>query len=81
MEAAVDVDDLTVVAGNQSESSATQARATGSGSSIVQPSGARSSQMSSNFLNPGMLLAAIVLIGPAATRLQRIPCGPSSLAR
>ena len=32
--------------------------------------------MSSKPLNPGMLLAAMVRSGPAATRLTRIPCGP-----
>ena len=46
-----------------------------------QPSAARSSQTSSNFLNPGMLFAAMVLIGPAAMRFERMPFGPSSLAR
>jgi hypothetical protein len=44
-----------VVAGKKSDRSATQARATGSGSVMSQPSGARSSQMSSNVENPGML--------------------------
>ena len=65
-----------VVAGNQSHSRATHALATGSGSLMSQPSGARSSQMSSNRANPGMLLAAIVRTGPAATRLQRMPLRP-----
>ena len=37
--------------------------------------------MSSNRAKPGIDLAAIVRTGPAATRLQRIPDGPSSLAR
>jgi hypothetical protein len=70
-----------VVAGNQSDSSATQARATGSGSVIDQPSGARPTHASSNFSKPAIDLAATVLIGPAATRLTRMPAGPRSRAR
>ena len=42
-----------------------------------QPRGERSSHTSSNFLKPGMLLAAIVFTRPAATRLLRMPRGPS----
>ena len=70
-----------VVAGKKSLSSATVARATGSGSLRSQPSGARVVQASSNCSNPGMLLAAIVRTGPAATRLTRMPFGPRSRAR
>src|SRR3954453_2564748 len=70
-----------VVAGNQSESSAQQARAVGSASLTSQPSGARSPQVSSNVEKAGMLLAAVVRIGPAATRLTRTPLGPRSRAR
>ena len=55
--------------------------ATGVESVTSQPRGARSSQTSSNFRNPGMDLAAIVRTGPAATRLQRTLCGPRSRAR
>ena len=61
-----------MVAGKRSESSATHAAATGSASFTSQPSGARSAQTSSNCSKPGMLLAAIVRIGPAATRLTRM---------
>src|SRR5699024_1666253 len=70
-----------VVAGNQSERSIVQAFAVGTGSPTSQPSGARSSQDSSNCSKPGMDFAAVVLIGPAATRLQRTPFGPRSRAR
>ena len=45
-------------------------RATGSASVLSQPSGARPFQASSNWLKPGMLLAAIVRIGPAAIRFS-----------
>ena len=54
------------MAGNQSESSATQARAVGSGSVMFQPSGARAPHTSSNRSNPGMDFAAMVRSGPAA---------------
>ena len=37
--------------------------------------------MSSNWANEGIDFAAMVRIGPAATKLQRIPRGPSSRAR
>src|SRR4051794_1326063 len=70
-----------VVAGNQSLSSTTQALATADESVTSQPRGARSSHTSSNFLKPGMLLAAIVLTGPAATRFERMPRPPSATAR
>src|SRR5690242_16860349 len=70
-----------VVDGNQSLSRATQALATAAESVTSQPSGARPSHTSSNFLKPGMLLAAMVFTGPAATRLLRMPLGPSSTAR
>ena len=46
------------MAGSQSENNATQERATGSGSSTSQPSGARPSQASSNSEKPGMLFDA-----------------------
>ena len=65
VEAAVDVDDL---AGRRREPVADAARRRpwrpASESVTSQPSGARSSQTSSNFLKPGMLLAAIVLHRP-----------------
>jgi len=70
-----------VVAGNQSDSSATQARATGSGSVMLQPSGARVSHTLSNLSKPGMDLAAMVRSGPAATRFTRTPFSPRSRAR
>jgi hypothetical protein len=37
--------------------------------------------MSSNCAKDGMDFAAIVRMGPAATRLQRTPRGPSSFAK
>ena len=43
--------------------------------------GARVAQASSKVANPGMLLAAIVRNGPAATRLTRTLRGPNSRAR
>ena len=46
----------------------------------IQPRGARSSQMSSNFLNPDAL-GRHGLHGPAAIRFDRMPRGPSSRAR
>src|SRR5690606_11987913 len=70
-----------VVAGNQSEHSATTARAAGSASLTSQPSGARSSHVSSIWSKPGMEVAAVVRIGPAETRLTRMPSGPRSRAR
>src|SRR5439155_22162826 len=70
-----------VVAGNQSDSSARQARAAGSWSPRSQPSGARSTQAPSNLSKPGIDFAAMVRSGPAATRLTRTPCGPNSRAR
>src|SRR5699024_12723168 len=70
-----------VVAGNQSESRAATARAVGSGLSTSHPSGARSGQAPSISPNPGIDLAAVVRIGPAETRLHRIPAGPRSRAR
>jgi len=77
----VDVHNLPVVAGNQSESSATHARAGASGLLMSQPSGARSAHTPSNFSKPGMDFAAIVFSGPAATRFTRTRCGPRSRAR
>ncbi len=70
-----------VVAGNQSESSATHALAVGTASVTSQPSGAFSDHTSSKVLNPGIDLAAIVLMGPAATRLTRMRLAPRSRAR
>ena len=70
-----------VVAGNQSDSSATQARAAGSGSVRSQPIGDRVAQTVSNSSNPGIDFAAIVFSGPAATRFTRTPEGPRSRAR
>src|SRR4051794_38537286 len=70
-----------VVAGNQSDSSARQARAAGSWSDRSQPSGARSVHELSNRSKPGMDLAAIVRSGPAETRLARIPRLPRCSAR
>ena len=54
-----------LVAGNRSDSSATAARATGVGSEVSQPSGARSVQAFSRSPKPGIDLAAMVRIGPA----------------
>ena len=48
---------------------------------MSHPRGARWLQMSSNCANDGMDFAAMVRIGPAATKLQRILRGPSSRAR
>src|SRR4029077_13223145 len=70
-----------VVAGNQSDSNAATARATGSGSPMSHPNAARADHISSKCSNPGMLFAAIVRTGPAATRFTRIPAGPRSRAR
>jgi hypothetical protein len=70
-----------VVAGNQSDSRAAQAFAAGTASLTSQPSGARVFQVSSNAWKPGIDFAAVVRIGPADTRLQRIPLGPRSRAR
>src|SRR5262247_3086530 len=70
-----------VVRGNQSDSSATTARAGGSGSDRSHPIGARVDQTPSNSSNPGIDLAAIVRTGPAATRFTRTPDGPRSRAR
>ena len=46
-----------------------------------QPNGARFSQPPEIWSKPGMLLPAMVRIGPAETVLTRIPCGPRSRAR
>ena len=70
-----------VVAGNQSDNRATQAFAAGTASLTSQPSGARLSQESSKVSNPGTELAAVVRMGPAATRLTRTPLGPRSRAQ
>src|SRR5258708_16590114 len=70
-----------VVAGNQSESSATQARAAGSWFVRSQPSGARSCHTDSNCSKPGMDLAAMVRSGPAAMRLTLILYWPRYLPR
>src|SRR3954447_20471224 len=70
-----------VVAGNQSDISASTAFAAGSWSDRSQPSGARSAQASSNWLKPGIDLAALVRSGPADTRLERMPCLPRCSAR
>src|SRR3954451_6093678 len=67
--------------GNQSLSRATQALATELESLTSQPSGARACHESSNCEKPGIDLAAMVRAGPAATRLTRTWCGPSSRAR
>src|SRR5688500_19277653 len=70
-----------VVAGNQSDSSATHPRAAGSKSLVFQVSGERVDQTPSNSSKPGIDLAAVVLSGPAATRLTRTLSGPRSRAR
>src|SRR5680860_1368170 len=70
-----------VVAGNQSESSATHAFAAGTASLTSQPNGERLDQECSKALNPGTDLAAVVLMGPAATRFTRTPLGPRSRAQ
>src|SRR5262250_3639708 len=61
-----------VVAGNQSESRATHARAAGSWLLRSQPSGARPLHIDSNCSAPGIDRIAIVRSGPAATRLTLI---------
>ena len=45
------------------------------------PSGARVPQASSKAAKPGMLLAAMVRIGPAATMFTRMSSPPSERAR
>ncbi|CAB4613190.1 unannotated protein [freshwater metagenome] len=70
-----------VVFGKNGESSATAPWAAGIGSPKSQVNGARLSQTPSNSSKPGIDLAAIVLIGPAAIKLQRIFSCPRSLAR
>src|SRR5206468_12682058 len=72
---------LPVVAGSQSDRRAHTERATGVALAVSQPRGARSLQESRSRLKPGMDLAAMVPRGPAATRLTRMPWGPSSRAR
>ena len=79
-----------VVAGSQSDSSAHTVLATGVGSFMFQPSGARWSQPSSSSCiwapasspsaPPTMALIASVRIGPAATRFERTPTLPTSRA-
>src|SRR6185312_5922137 len=79
-----------VVAGSQSESSAQTVLATGVGSFMFQPSGARWSQPSSSSLiwapasspsaPPTIAAIASVRIGPAATRFERTPYLPASRA-
>src|ERR1700758_3570456 len=79
-----------VVAGSHSESRAHTVLATGVGSFMFQPTGARWSQPSSSSwiwlpasspsAPPTIALIASVRIGPAATRLDRTPNGPASRA-
>src|SRR6202012_2596330 len=79
-----------VVAGSHSDSSAHTVLATGVGSFMFHPIGARWSQPSSSSCiwapasspsaPPTMALIARVRIGPAATRLERTPCLPASRA-
>src|SRR6201986_2441231 len=79
-----------VVAGSHSDNSAHTVLATGVGSFMFQPTGARWSQPSSSSwiyapasapsAPPTMALIASVRIGPAATRLERTPYGPASRA-
>jgi len=57
------------------------ASATGVGSAGFHGRGEPAAQASSSASNPGMPPAARVWIGPAATRLTRIPVGPRSRAR
>src|SRR5699024_7698507 len=70
-----------VVAGNQSESRATMALPAGVASVWSQPRGARSLHMSSRVPKPGIEVAAVVLSGPAETRLTRTPSSPKYWAR
>ena len=73
--AAVDVEDLP---GRHREAVAEEGEAGlghGLESWMSQPSGARSAQVSSKALNPGIDLAAMVRTGPAATRFTRMPRG------
>src|SRR5674476_959959 len=70
-----------VVAGNQSEKSATHAFAAGTASLTSQPNGAAVSHEFSKVSNPGTEFAAVVRTGPAATRFTRTPLGPRSRAQ
>ncbi len=65
-----------VVWGNQSDSRATQARATADESLTSQPRGARGSHTSSNSLKPGMDLAASVRSGPGRHQVHPHPLWP-----
>jgi hypothetical protein len=79
-----------VVAGSQSESRAHTVLATGVGSFMFQPIGARWSQPSSSSCiwapasspsaPPTIALIASVRMGPAATRFERTPNLPASRA-
>src|SRR6202021_1335758 len=81
---------LPVVAGSQSESNAHTVLATGVGSFMFQPTGARWSQPSSSSCiwapasspsaPPTIALIASVRIGPAATTFERTPDLPASRA-
>ena len=72
----------------RSDSSATAVVATGVGSPVSQPSGARRSHSAcicaisppSPRASPAIAFAARVRMGPAAMRLERTPSGPSSRA-
>ena len=71
-----------VVAGNQGDNRAMQARAVGSAVVDVPPQWRLLAPTSLLYSEkPGMPLAAGVWMGPAATRLTRTPRGPSSRAR
>ena len=70
-----------VVLGNQSLNSATAAFAAGTGSVTSQCNGLRVFHTFSNSSKPGIDFAAIVLMGPAATKLIRIFSFPKSRAK
>src|SRR5699024_5683374 len=70
-----------VVAGNQSEGGATMALRAGVASVWSQPRGARALDMCPTDPKPGIEGAAVVLSGPAETRLTRTPSSPTYLAR
>ena len=69
-----------VVRGNQSDSSATQTRAAGSGSLTSQPIGARVSHIEDSSSKPGMLFAAFVRSPEAHARITSVDAS-AALAR
>src|SRR5438093_806142 len=70
-----------VIPFDQSDSRKATVFATGSGSLMSQPSGARLPHEAARMSKPGMPLAAIVRSGPADTQFTRTPLGPMYRAR